>query len=172
MDGHIFIKTCLSVFDFFFAFDMLSRPGMNRCDISEEETTKAVRALYQLPVIEGQNSIQNYGNVTASATTLAHGRQHDQNHRSLNSVSIRGKKNNGLKETLKADGSGGIQTSKSTKNELRDFVKSRSINDMNQPLPELKIMKKPSSLRFNMSCNMNAGKDKRKSKEKQMNGGM
>ncbi|XP_031274415.1 uncharacterized protein LOC116132874 [Pistacia vera] len=143
-------------------------PGMNRCDISEEETTKAVRALYQLSVIEGQNSIQNYGNVTASVTTLAHGRQHDQ---SLSSVSIRGKKNNGLKEIPKADGSGGIQTSKSTKNKLRDSVKSRSINEMNQPLPESKIMKKPNSLHFNMSCNLNAGKDKCKSKEKQMNGG-
>lgn len=28
---------------------LLCRPGMNRCDVSEEETTKALNALYQLP---------------------------------------------------------------------------------------------------------------------------
>ncbi|KAJ9154479.1 hypothetical protein P3X46_027806 [Hevea brasiliensis] len=119
-------------------------PGMNRCDISEEETTKALNALSQLPLSVGQNNLQNHAKRTASGVQILHV---DHNHQSLSShaASFPGKKKRGLKEIGKAGGSSGIiQLSNSTKNQhhLQESVKSRSLNDMNQSPAEANQMNK------------------------------
>ncbi|KAK9280814.1 hypothetical protein L1049_003703 [Liquidambar formosana] len=44
-------------------------PGMNRCNFSEEETTKALIALYQVPASEGQNNLQNHPDGIVSGLT-------------------------------------------------------------------------------------------------------
>ncbi|XP_042054976.1 cysteine-tryptophan domain-containing zinc finger protein 3-like isoform X2 [Salvia splendens] len=55
-------------------------PGYNRCDISEDETTAALRALYKIPAPQNQHNIQAQANGTmaSAATTTAH--NFNQNH--------------------------------------------------------------------------------------------
>ncbi|KAH6816605.1 CW-type Zinc Finger [Perilla frutescens var. frutescens] len=56
-------------------------PGLNRCDISEDQTTAAVRALSQVPVPENQQNFQAHANgfmggaVTATAHDFNHSHQ-------------------------------------------------------------------------------------------------
>ncbi|KAH7513338.1 hypothetical protein FEM48_Zijuj12G0189500 [Ziziphus jujuba var. spinosa] len=75
-------------------------PGMNRCDISEE-TTKALNALYQLPVSDHQSSPQNQANGSASKVTAVGDQHPDQNLHSNNSHSISNQEKNetGIKST-------------------------------------------------------------------------
>ncbi|XP_022741106.1 uncharacterized protein LOC111292786 isoform X2 [Durio zibethinus] len=109
-------------------------PRMNRCDISEEETTKALNALYQVPVAENQNNPQNHANGTTSIVTSAHLQHLDQNNSSFSSQAshIRGKKKHGLKEVQKA-GSSGLSQMSNTKIKLQqESLKNRSLSDMTQ----------------------------------------
>lgn len=123
-------------------------PGMNRCDISEEDTTKALQALYQ-PVPESQVNLQNHADRAASGVTSADLGQIDQNHRNFNTDAMpnRGKKKHKPKPT--GSSSGLMQTSKLTKDFREEAVKSRSLNDMNQPLPETNL-KDANALNFGM----------------------
>ncbi|KAK9288449.1 hypothetical protein L1049_016906 [Liquidambar formosana] len=120
-------------------------PGMNRCDISEEETTKALNALYQLPGSENENNLLNRANGTASGVTLADVRYLDQNHWNLSSHAMpnREKKKHKTKEIQNGNSSSGlIQISNSTKNHCQESMKGRSLNGMNQPLSESSLMRK------------------------------
>ncbi|EOY06471.1 hypothetical protein QUC31_016266 [Theobroma cacao] len=119
-------------------------PGMNRCDISEEETTKAFNALYQVPVTKNQNNPQNHANGITSLAAPAHLQHLDQNNSSFNSQvpSIQGKKKYGLKEVRKAGISGLSQMSNSKKNQQQESLKSRSLNDMTHVPVESNLMKK------------------------------
>ena len=119
---------------------------MNRCDISEEETTKALNALYQVPVAENQNNPQNHVNGTMSLVTSAYLQHLDQNNSSFYSQvsSIRGKKKHGLKEVSKAGSSGLSQMSNSKNNPQQESFKSRSLNDMTQVPVESNLKKKSS----------------------------
>ncbi|GLT60863.1 hypothetical protein SLA2020_336070 [Shorea laevis] len=67
-------------------------PGLNHCNISEEETTKALNALYQLPVSESQTNLQNHVSGTALGGYLG-GVQHLDQNVSAQAVSNQGKKN-------------------------------------------------------------------------------
>ncbi|XVE82118.1 hypothetical protein DITRI_Ditri15bG0121500 [Diplodiscus trichospermus] len=120
-------------------------PGMNRCDISEEETTKALNALYQVPVAENQNNLQNHGNGSMTLVTSAHLQHLDQNNSGFYSQvsSIRGKKKHGLKEVHKG-GSNLSQMTNSKSNQQQESFKSRSLSDMTQVLVEPNLMKKSS----------------------------
>ncbi|XP_038991746.1 cysteine-tryptophan domain-containing zinc finger protein 7-like [Hibiscus syriacus] len=91
-------------------------PRMNRCDISEDDTTKALNALYQVPVAENQNNSQNHAN----------GR----------------KKNHDLKEVLKEGSSGLNQMSNSRKKQQKESLKSKSLNDMTKAPVVSIVMKK------------------------------
>ena len=117
---------------------------MNRCDISEEETTKALNALYQVQVAENQNNPQNHANGTTSLVTSTHLQHLDRNNSSFNSQasSIQGKKKHGLKDVQKAGSSGLSQMSNTKKNQQQESLKSRSLNDMTQIPVESNITKK------------------------------
>ncbi|XP_022760529.1 uncharacterized protein LOC111306833 [Durio zibethinus] len=119
-------------------------PRMNRCDISEEETTKALNALYQVPVFENQNNPQNHANGTMSFVTSAHLQHLDQNNSSFNSQasSIQGKKKYGLKEVQKAGSSALSLMSNFRKNQQQESLKSRSLNDVNKVPVESNLTKK------------------------------
>ncbi|GAV73139.1 zf-CW domain-containing protein [Cephalotus follicularis] len=122
-------------------------PGMNRCDISQDETTKALYASYHQPVEEGHSYLQNFGNGMASGITSAHVQHLGQHHQRVNSdaVPIRGKKKHGLREEKKSGGSSGpIQTSNSTMKHLQESVKSKSLNDKIQPPAKSNLMKSTS----------------------------
>lgn len=108
------------------------RPGLDRCEISEDETTKAVYALYQLPLPEGQHSMPENANGTESVITSVQGLHHAENRQKTNlaTVSIGGKKNHSLKEKPKSSGSTDLtQTVKTLKTHSQDSMRSRSLND-------------------------------------------
>ncbi|XP_052189696.1 cysteine-tryptophan domain-containing zinc finger protein 7-like isoform X2 [Diospyros lotus] len=112
-------------------------PGMNSCDVSEEETEKALRALYQppLPESQNQNNLQNHVG-TAVGAFSADARHFEQIHLNLSSDGIPNppKKNLGSKGLSYVAGNGGsVQISRSNKSLRQEVVKKRSLNSMNQP---------------------------------------
>ncbi|KAE8711932.1 Tetratricopeptide repeat-like superfamily protein [Hibiscus syriacus] len=110
-------------------------PGMNRCDISEDETTKALNALYQIPVAENQNN----------PTLSAHLQHLDQKNSSFNSqVSSIQSKNRGTKELCKASKGGLSQMSKTKKNQQQESLKNRFLKNMTQVPIESNLTKKTS----------------------------
>lgn len=148
------------------------RPGMNRCDISEEETTKALNALYQLPVSDHQNSLQNQANGSAFGVTAVDFQHLGQNLQNINSNAIpnRGKKRYGSKEIPNSGSSSSFFISNPTKNHLHEPVKSKSLNDMNQLSLESNPVKKSSSQYLSKPCSLE--KNISKQKENPVNGGM
>ncbi|KAA8527472.1 hypothetical protein F0562_034813 [Nyssa sinensis] len=149
-------------------------PGMNRCDISEEETTKALNAGYQVHLPENQNNLQNNADRTASGVTAADVRHFDHNHHNLSSSANpkRGKKKQASEETCNTASDGGQRLiSNFTKNFLQEAVKSRSLNDMNQPLSESNLMNNSNARHLSKSCNFSMEKHIHKQKEKRENGG-
>lgn len=74
-------------------------PGMNKCTISEEETTKALNAMYQVPVPDGQHNLLGQFNGAASGVTLADSQHLDQSHElSSHALPSSGKKRHGSKD--------------------------------------------------------------------------
>lgn len=141
-------------------------PGMSRCDFSEEDTTKALRALYQVPVSENQNKLQNHVN-SADFQRL------DQTNLNPTSqaLSNRGKKRHGSKEMSNLGNSDSPRILNPTTNHLHEPVKSRSLNDMSQSPLDSNQMKKSGSQHMSKPYNLILEKDIAKVKEKHANGG-
>ncbi|KAF5452365.1 hypothetical protein F2P56_027371 [Juglans regia] len=146
--------------------------GMNRCDISEEETTKALNALYHLPVSEIQNNLPNH--VTGTALGPSFGDvQHLESHQNLSShaISNQVKKKHGFKERANAVTIGGhYRISNSAKNKVQDTVKSRSLNGTNQHHVEPNPMKRSSSQALSTLPDLVVEKDILNQREKPING--
>ncbi|KAJ1412647.1 Zinc finger, CW-type [Sesbania bispinosa] len=108
-------------------------PDMNRCSFSEDETTKALIALYQGPPLDGQRNLQNVsGSVMVGGTmaTFQHPDQHQLNN-DLNAVP--GGKKKIVKEILASTNKDGFsQSSYSLKKNSQSTVKSISLNDVNK----------------------------------------
>ncbi|XP_039071237.1 cysteine-tryptophan domain-containing zinc finger protein 7-like [Hibiscus syriacus] len=140
-------------------------PRMNQCDISEDETTKALNALYQASVAGNQNNPQNHANGSMPFITSAQSQHLDQNNSSFNSqaLSIQVKKNNGLKEVQKVGSCGLNQMSNSKKQQQWESLKSKSLNDMTQAPVEPIVMKKSS---FEKKERLIAGGETKKTKMK------
>lgn len=161
------ILVLMYLYLFMVVFQLYCRgPGMNRCDISEEETTKALNALYQLPSSESLTNPQTHANRTSYIVPSGHAQHLDPNYQNLNSngMSNRGKKKHGVKETLITGSGNGLLNSY-----LQEPVKCTSLNDMNQPTLVSNPMKKSSGQL--MIKLQNLGMEE-KQKEKQMIGGM
>ncbi|KAL8121590.1 cysteine-tryptophan domain-containing zinc finger protein 3-like [Apium graveolens] len=115
-------------------------PGMNRCDISEDETTNAVRALHQPahPLSEN-NKFQSHVDQVATGVSSADVPRSNQDvgvHAMLN----QGKRKLTAQELSAAVSSSGvIQTSSLTKNS-RESMKNRFLNDMNKPLSKANLI--------------------------------
>lgn len=139
---------------------------MSRCDFSEEDTTKALRALYQVPVSENQNKLQNHVN-SADFQRL------DQTNLNPTSqaLSNRGKKRHGSKEMSNLGNSDSPRILNPTTNHLHEPVKSRSLNDMSQSPLDSNQMKKSGSQHMSKPYNLILEKDIAKVKEKHANGG-
>ncbi|XXG54190.1 hypothetical protein AAC387_Pa03g2137 [Persea americana] len=74
-------------------------PGMNKCTISEEDTTKALNAMYQVPVPDSQHNLQSQFNGVGSGVTLADSQHLDQSHElSSHALPSSGKKRHGSKD--------------------------------------------------------------------------
>ncbi|KAK6937422.1 Zinc finger, CW-type [Dillenia turbinata] len=111
-------------------------PGMNRCSISEEETTKALIAYYQVPVAvpEKQTNMQSQLNGNASGLTMTNIRHLDQTHQhsSINMPSS-GKKKHGSKElSYSSSQDDPTELSNYKKKTVHSSMKRRSLNDINQ----------------------------------------
>ncbi|KAE8703538.1 cullin-1-like [Hibiscus syriacus] len=106
-------------------------PAMNRCSVEEEETTKAVFALYHVPVAESQTNLPsnpvNNMSISASSDAL----QPDQNQLSLGSHSVLtgGRKKHGLKEISNAMDK---DEAKSMKKNTQSSIRSGSMTDVTQ----------------------------------------
>ncbi|PSR92628.1 MORC family CW-type zinc finger protein, partial [Actinidia chinensis var. chinensis] len=149
-------------------------PGMNRCDISEEETTKALHALYQLPLPDSQNHIQNHGSNIAAGVSSTDTCHFDQNYWNFSSNGLpnqRIKKQGSKAAPYAASNGGPIQISGLTKNIRKDAGKRRSLNDMNEPFPESNMMSNSSVRNLSKSCNFPVDKSTHKQKEKHVNSG-
>lgn len=139
---------------------------MNSCDISEDETTKALYALYQMPMSEGQNNLQTHASETAfgessaesSADALKFGL--NQKNSSSDVLPDRGMKKHVFKEKMM---SGKINAQASGKN--------RSMNDVNQHPTDSKPMKTMSSKHSSRFDNMIEDKHVSEEKEMQISGG-
>ncbi|CAA7388592.1 unnamed protein product [Spirodela intermedia] len=127
-------------------------PGMNKCSFSEEETTRALHALYQAPLPETHTA---NGLSTLSGALSCDTQHGDQNHGLLN-PSSHGKK----KLTLKAGSHtpGHLtQPSSSVKKSRQISIKSRSLNDVNHVAPH--SSGKSSSQHMNKSTELNVETD-------------
>lgn len=136
---------------------------MNRCDLSEEETTKALHALYQVPLPKTQKNLHSQADGTASIVTSAGVSHFNQSHHNLSSNAIpnQGKKNCKSKTAPNtARNCGPVQISNSTENSQREVVTSRRLNDI-QPLLEISTM--------NKSNTPYASKEKHGAKDKPVN---
>lgn len=106
---------------------------MNKCSISEEETTKALNALYQLPVPEGHNSVQGQYNGVASGKASADVRHPDQSHEHSLVMPNIGRKKHGSKDTSNAiDNTIPTPPPNSMKRNQQSSVKIRSSTDANK----------------------------------------
>lgn len=137
-------------------------PGMNKCSIDEEETTKAVLALHQLPALDKQaNPNSNLGN-TMPGIPLSDVLHPDQNHRSNGSLSfpVGGKKKHGSKEIASAkDGPAQLPQLKKT---IQTSIRTGSLNDVNHS----PVVGEPGFPHPSRSCDLPTEKHKHKPKEK------
>ncbi|XLR55015.1 hypothetical protein HN51_023317 [Arachis hypogaea] len=102
-------------------------PDMNRCNVSEDDTTKALITLYQVPPHNGQSNVQN---VPASVMVAGIVPTTQQNN---DLFAMPGGKKKPMKKTLNsANKDGSSQFSSSMKKSLPSSVKSRSLNDVNK----------------------------------------
>ncbi|KAK7348224.1 hypothetical protein VNO80_22774 [Phaseolus coccineus] len=149
-------------------------PGMNRCNISEEETTKALYALYQMPISEGQNNMKSH------ATGPEHGVKsvdtlqlcHINKKSSSDVVLDRGRKKHGINEKAKpGTNNDRHQLSNTVKNAQESNLKNRSLNGMNRWSSDSNRMKKSNSQNLSRLNNLTEEKNTPKAKEYQINAG-
>ncbi|XP_055813375.1 cysteine-tryptophan domain-containing zinc finger protein 7 isoform X2 [Solanum dulcamara] len=115
-------------------------PGMNRCGISEEETTKALRALYQVPMSgatapashKQYSQHEHPGGALLGVTSLdtLHASQEHQK-ADIQAVDAGGKKIYGLKGVLSVSKQEGLLSSNSVKRNHQGTPNSRSSNGTN-----------------------------------------
>ncbi|GAB4851261.1 hypothetical protein Ancab_030557 [Ancistrocladus abbreviatus] len=144
--------------------------GLNRCEVSEDESTNAVRALYQLPLIESENFV--HGNASEAAVEVNQVNVQCPN-RDLNpnTLSSQGKKKHDSKALLASLKDGpSVQISPCKKYSRKD-LRGRTANDAEQPLSDLHFMTKP-GIRNSMKLqNSEVDKHIREHKEKRMSEG-
>ncbi|KAK7284681.1 hypothetical protein RJT34_19431 [Clitoria ternatea] len=106
-------------------------PDMNRCSFSEDETTKALVALYQGPPLDGQSNLQHVsGNVMVGGTLATF--QHSDKYQLSNDLhAVPGGKKKVAKEMSNSK-DGPSHSSHSIKKNLPSAVKSRSLNEVNR----------------------------------------
>lgn len=125
-------------------------PGMNRCDISEEETTKALHSLYQIPPPENQNGAQYQPERTAPGVNSVD--QFNFNYQNIVSdyMTDGKKKQYKLNETSNKGSKAGLGPA--AKNLQLDAVKKDALNDMKQ-FTTVNPVKKSNGQHLNKSDN-------------------
>lgn len=152
------------------------RPGMNRCDISQDKTEKALRALYQpaVPLTESLNNFPSHSDQITGVTS-ADVQSFSQNYQNLSSDAMqnRGKKKHKAKEIPHAVSNCGlIQTSSLTKNLRQEDLRNRSLNEKDQVLLKRSKMNNSTTQRPDKSSSFALERYADKQKEKQVDEGM
>lgn len=119
---------------------------MNKCSISQEETTKALHALYQIPVPENQslpNQFEGAAPETASGNLQIHQQSHDP---STYPLSMGKKKKQTLSNNITnvPSRSTPMTLPHAVKRNQQGVVKSKSINDVNQSSLDSNLANEPS----------------------------
>ncbi|TKY61810.1 MORC family CW-type zinc finger protein 4 [Spatholobus suberectus] len=108
-------------------------PDMNRCSFSEDETTKALIALYQGPPLDGQSNLQNVSGSVMVGGTMATSQHPDQHQLNNDLHSAPWGKKKFVKEISNSINKDSFsQSSYSIKKNSQPAVKSRSLNDVNK----------------------------------------
>ncbi|GFZ13712.1 CW-type zinc finger [Actinidia rufa] len=147
-------------------------PGMNRCSISEEETTKAVVTLHQFPAPGNHNNQNAHPGGVLPGLSLADASRLDQNHQNLacHDEPGVGKKKNEIKEVVAAvNQDGPAQFPNSMKKNIP--AKSRSLNGANQSPTPNEIESRHLSKSFVVEKHRNKQKEKNKLREHHSDGG-
>ncbi|XP_028751562.1 uncharacterized protein LOC114711340 [Neltuma alba] len=145
-------------------------PGMNRCDISEETTTKALYASCQMPTSEGLNNIQNSASGAATGLGSAGAWQLGLAHQNSfsDALSDQRKKKLGAKEKKKAEiSTDNLLSSDATQNRAEESGKIPS----HEHHAEGNLMRRPISQQYSKLNSLIEAKHIPKEKEKKMNGG-
>ncbi|KAI9123074.1 hypothetical protein K1719_005963 [Acacia pycnantha] len=144
-------------------------PGMNRCDISEEMTTKALYASCQMPTSEGLNNI--HSSVSGAAIGVgSDAQQFGLSHQNSSSdvLSDQRKKKLGSKEKKKAEiSTDNLLPADSTQNHAEESEKIPS----HQLPAEGNLTRKPVSQQHSKLNGLMEVKQMPKEREKKMNGG-
>ncbi|KAF5744156.1 hypothetical protein HS088_TW08G00752 [Tripterygium wilfordii] len=113
-------------------------PGMNRCSFSENETTNAVMAPYQVPALDTQKNVRSHPGGAVLEGIFADALNPNQNDLRFGMHTMAaagGKKQHGPKEISNAaDKAGPFQSSNSVKKNVQTSVRNGSLND-NNPSP-------------------------------------
>ena len=142
---------------------------MNSCKFSEEETTKALNALYLIPVPETGASLEGHHNVAASNITLNHALHLNQKlEHNMQSVPAIGKKKTGPKDVSNVLNRS-TQVSNPVKGKQLASNNSRSLNDVNQYVSETNSSDKAGLSHASKSNDFTAEKKKQKQKGKHKN---
>ncbi|KAF5182169.1 Cw-type zinc finger [Thalictrum thalictroides] len=140
-------------------------PGMSRCIVSEEETTRALYASYGLPPPDSQNNVDSLPNGTAAGVTLPEGQHLDLRHQDQNMLGVPsgGKKKHGLKETADVTSlTGPVHTSNSINKNHQAYLKSRNVNDVNHSPLDSNLANKGKSSDSAVEKHRHKRKDKHK----------
>ncbi|XP_073226267.1 cysteine-tryptophan domain-containing zinc finger protein 3-like isoform X2 [Cicer arietinum] len=149
-------------------------PGMNSCHFTEDQTTKALYALYGIPFPVDQNNLQTDASDTAFGVGSADGSQFGLHHRKSSSDALleRRKKKHVFKEKMMSGVNNDIlPLSNSGKISAQASGKNRSLNDVNQHPTDSKSMKMMSSKHSGRFNSMVEEKHMSEEKEKQISGG-
>ncbi|XP_019439306.1 PREDICTED: uncharacterized protein LOC109345011 isoform X2 [Lupinus angustifolius] len=140
-------------------------PGMNWCEISEEETTNALYASYQIPISEGKNNIQSHAaGIASGVSSDAVQIGPNQEKSSSDVLSARGKKRHAIKE----------KTMLGFNNRMinaRESGKILSLTDMNQHPEDSSPMEQMTSRHFSTCNKLKEERHVAREMQKQINGG-
>ncbi|KAI3459285.1 hypothetical protein Pfo_015948 [Paulownia fortunei] len=138
-------------------------PGMNCCDISEDETTSAVRASYLLPVPENQYNFQAPADKTLPGVSLASAHHLDQNRQNFASDQIADQvRKQKRKEKLNTVSMSNAGPSDGKKNLQRWAMKNGSSKEVNQSVAGVNAANKSIAQHPNKSAVVVAKLNKRK----------
>ncbi|XVF21909.1 hypothetical protein REPUB_Repub12eG0129600 [Reevesia pubescens] len=135
-------------------------PDMNCCNVEEDDTTKAVFALYQVPALESQTNLQSNPDNIMSRLPSADALQPDQNQQSFGSHAMpaAARKKHGLKEISTAMDKDGPSP---VKKNIMSSVRSGSLTDVTRS----PVVGEP-GLQHLRKCDSPVEKHKNKQKEK------
>ncbi|KAG1338644.1 hypothetical protein COCNU_04G009500 [Cocos nucifera] len=163
---YLLVSQYLVTFSLFFWF----KPGMNSCEISEEETTKALNALYVVPVAPGSGvNLEGHHNISASGITTTNAQylnqKFEQNSQSVPAIR---KRKNGPKDASKVSNHS-TQFSNPVKMNQQASIKNRSLNNASQYPYETNSVDKVGIGHARKLTDFSSEKQKHKQKEKHKN---